>query len=249
MKWFQSSFLFIYLAVFTLSCNSVFVPSKAEYEDYKITDSLGKDSSLAMLMKPYKDSVYEIMKEVVGIVDYPLERKKPESPLGNFVADAILYSAKQKFNTHIDAAFVNHSGIRINTLPKGPVSKENIFELMPFENALITQQLKGTQLQQFLDFIAQEGGWPSAGIKMQIQNKKAVNILIGGKQLVPDNTYTLAYSDFIANGGDNAVMLISIPQHNIGYLLRDAIFDYIKYLNVEGKNISAQIENRISHVQ
>jgi len=160
-----------------------------------------------------------------------------------------LYSAKQKFNTHIDAAFVNHSGIRITTLPKGPVSKGNIFELMPFDNALITQQLKGTQLQQFLDFIAQEGGWPSAGIKMQIQNKKAVNILVGGKPVVPDNTYTVAYSDFIANGGDNATMLVGISQNSIGYLLRDAIFDYIKNLKAHGKSISAQIENRITHVQ
>jgi 2',3'-cyclic-nucleotide 2'-phosphodiesterase (5'-nucleotidase family) len=245
----QRNCFLIPFAAFIISCNSGFLPSKAEYDDYKITDSLAKDSIIALMLKPYRDSVYESMKEIVGVTDMTLERKSPESTLGNFVADAIYFSARQKFNTPIDAAFVNYNGIRITTLPKGNITKEKIFELMPFDNLLVIQRLTGSVLQEFLDFTAQLGGWPSAGIKMQIKNKKAVNVFVGGKPLSKDSIYTVVNSDYIANGGDNAIMLTSIPQQNIGYLFRDALFDYIKLLKTQGKNISAKEENRISNVQ
>jgi hypothetical protein len=41
-------------------------------------------------------------------------------------------------------------------------------------------------------------------------------------------------------------MLKSIPQENIGYLMRDALFDYIQK---QGKKIGAQLENRVAYVQ
>jgi hypothetical protein len=39
------------------------------------------------------------------------------------MADAILYSASKKFNTTVDAAFVNYGGIRLNQLAKGEYNK------------------------------------------------------------------------------------------------------------------------------
>jgi hypothetical protein len=44
-------------------------------------------------------------------------------------------------------------------------------------------------------------------------------------------------------------MLRSIPQITNGYLMRDAIIDYIKKRKSEGKNISANIENRITNAE
>jgi 2',3'-cyclic-nucleotide 2'-phosphodiesterase (5'-nucleotidase family) len=84
---------------------------------------------------------------------------------------------------------------------------------------------------------------------MQIKNKKAVNIMIGGKPLNRETIYTMANSDFIANGGDNAEMLRPIPQITNGYLMRDAIFDYIVKLKSQGKNINAKIENRVTNAE
>ena len=122
--------------------------------------------------------------------------------------------------------------------------------LMPHVNGLeILQKLKGDVLQQFLDLTAARGGYPMAGLTMQIKDKKAVNVMIGGKPLDINATYTTVNSDFIANGGDNADMLRTIPQITNGYLMRDAIFDYIKKLKSQGKNISANIENRVTNAQ
>jgi 2',3'-cyclic-nucleotide 2'-phosphodiesterase (5'-nucleotidase family) len=208
-----------------------------------------KDSALAFQMQPYKDSVERSMSQVIGVADKALERKQPEGTLNNFVVDAMYVMAKEKYGVPVDMAVVNFGGIRINQLAAGPVTRGEVFEIMPFDNLLILQQVKGSVLQQFLDLTAAWGGWPLAGITMQIQNKKAVNVKIGGQPLDPNKIYTIANSDYIANGGDNAAMLKSVPQQTNGYLMRDAIFDYIKLLQSQGKNITANEDNRVSNDQ
>jgi 2',3'-cyclic-nucleotide 2'-phosphodiesterase (5'-nucleotidase family) len=204
---------------------------------------------MTVLLRPYSDQVNKTMNEVVGIADVSLEKKQPEGTLGNFMTDAFFTMAREKYNTPVDAAFVNYGGIRLTQLPAGEVTTGKIFELMPFDNLLILQKMKGDVLQQLLDLAADRGGWPVTGIRMQIKNKKAINVMVGGKPLDPGATYTIVNSDFIANGGDNADMLRKIPQITNGYLMRDAIFDYIKKLKAAGKNISASLENRVTNAQ
>jgi 2',3'-cyclic-nucleotide 2'-phosphodiesterase (5'-nucleotidase family) len=241
--------LVLTLFLFTVfSCNTSYQTQSLQYKTYRV-GSAQQDSGLLSIIKPYSDSVNKSMNDVVGIVDKTLEKKMPEGSLGNFMVDAFFVMAKEKYNTHIDAAFLNHGGIRLNQLPAGIVTRGKIFELMPFDNLLILQKLKGDVLQQLLDLIAAKGGWPLAGITMQIKDKKAVNVMIGGKPIDMNATYITANSDFMANGGDNADMLRPIPQTTNGYLMRDAIFDYIKLLKSQGKNISANEENRVTHVQ
>jgi 2',3'-cyclic-nucleotide 2'-phosphodiesterase (5'-nucleotidase family) len=183
------------------------------------------------------------MNEVVGIAEATLEKKQPDGSLNQFMADAMLQAGRQQFKMPIDAAFVNYGGVRITQLPKGTVTRGKIFELMPFDNLIVVQQLKGDVLQQFLDFVASKGGWPVAGITMQIKDKKAVQVLVNGQPLETLKTY------HVANGGDNAAMLKPIAQKNVGYLMRDALFDYIKALKAEGKNITAKEEKRITYAQ
>ena len=189
------------------------------------------------------------MNVIVGYSEKTLEKKQPEGTLGNFLVDALFIMAAEKYNTKVDIAFLNFGGIRLTQLPAGNVTNGKIFELMPFDNLLILQKLKGEVLLRFLDLTAARGGWPVAGITMQIKDKKAVHVMIGDKILDPNATYTTVNSDFVANGGDNAEMLKPIPQISNGYLMRDAIFDYIKKLKGEGKNISANEENRVTNAQ
>lgn len=245
----RSIWLPVLFTTFLFSCRTTYVPVKAEYEDYIISVQLPKDTSLIVLTQPYRDSVNSSMNEVVGWAEETLDKKQPEGALGNFFADALLHVARQKFGVPVDAAFVNYGGIRINQLAKGEITRGEVFEIMPFDNLLVLQQVKGNLLQQYLDFIAGHGGWPMAGITMEIKNKKAVNVHIGGQPLDETKTYMITNSDYIANGGDNAAMLKNIPQQNIGYLMRDALFDYIKFLKAQGKNVSAPEEKRITNAE
>lgn len=231
------------------SCHTSYQSQSLQYKTYRITGTEQKDSSLLALMWPYSDSVNRSMNDVVGVAGISLEKKPLECTLGNFMVDAFFAMAKEKYTTNIDAGFMNYGGIRLTQLPAGNVTRGKVFELMPFDNLLILQKLKGDVLQQFLDLIAAKGGWPVAGITMQIKDKKAVNVMIGGKPIDMNATYTTVNSDFVANGGDNADMLRAIPQITNGYLMRDALFDYIKRLKSLGKNISAEIENRVTNAE
>lgn len=240
---------FFLITIAAFSCKTPYQSQSLQYNDYRITSAQSKDTELTQLLKPYSDSVNSSMNEIIGFVDKALDKDAPEGTLGNFMVDAFYTMAKEKFNQHVDVAFMNYGGIRLTQLAAGPVTRGKIFELMPFDNIVLIQRMKGSVLQQLLDLIADRGGWPVAGMTMQIKNKKAVNVMIQGKPLNPDAIYVTVNSDYVANGGDNAEMLKTIPQENIGYLMRDALFDYIKKLKSQGKNISANKENRVTNAQ
>jgi 2',3'-cyclic-nucleotide 2'-phosphodiesterase (5'-nucleotidase family) len=80
---------------------------------------------------------------------------------------------------------------------------------------------------------------------MEIKDKKAIHIVIGGKPFDKDATYWIANSDYVANGGSNCSMLKGIHQENKGYLLRDALIDYTITVTAKGKSIDSNIENRV----
>lgn len=242
-------FFFYFLFAGLLSCHTSYQANDLQYTNYRLNASLPADSGLVKFLKPYHDEVGKTMNDIVGVVDVTLDKAAPESALGNFMADAFLTMTREKYNMKVDGAMMNYGGIRLTQLPAGEVTTGKIFELMPFDNLLILQKLSGIQLQQLLDLTAARGGWPVAGITMEIKDKKAVNVRVGGQPLDPSATYTIANSDFVANGGDDAAMLKNVPQITNGYLMRDALFDYIKKLKASGKNISAQVENRVRYAQ
>ncbi len=232
-----------------LSCNTSYQSQSLQYKSYRINEGQQKDSSLLSFLQPYSSKVNRTMNDVVGVADESLDKIQPECTLGNFMADAFLSMATEKYSIKVDAALLNYGAMRLTQLPAGNVTNGKIFELLPFDNLLLLQKLKGDVLQQLLDLTAAKGGWPVAGITMQIKEKKAVNVTVGGKPLDPAATYTIANSDFIANGGDNADMLRTVPQITNGYLMRDAILDYIKKMKSQGKNITAKLGNRVTNAQ
>lgn len=232
-----------------LACNTSYQGQSLQYKDYRISNALPQDTSVLQFLQPFSDSVNNSMSVVLGVAPTSLEKSQPESTLGNFMADAFLTMAREKYQVPVDLAFVNFGGIRLTQLPAGNITRGKVFELMPFDNLLILQKLKGSVLQQVLDLAAARGGWPMAGLTMQIKNNKAVTVQIGGQPLDPEKTYTIANSDFIANGGDNADMLRPIPQITNGYLMRDAIIDYIGRLVRQGQPVGATIENRVTYAQ
>jgi 2',3'-cyclic-nucleotide 2'-phosphodiesterase (5'-nucleotidase family) len=209
------------------------------------SDSIIKaDSGLIKMLQPYADSIGRVMNTVIGFSVRGLSKRQPESTLGNFMADCMKQMAEKKFNRKVDVAFVNYGGIR-SYLPKGDVTIGEMYALMPFDNLIVLQEVKGNILKQFLDKIAARDGWPVSGLTMGIKNNQAVNIIIGNKQFSEKTTYQVANSDYIAGGGDGCVMLRGIYQTNANYLFRDALIEYVSYLTKGGNSIDAVTENRI----
>ncbi len=242
------SIFYLLIAVTFFSCNPVYKTSKVEYLDYNVQQKY-PDSSIISFLQPYADSVNSSMNIVIAKLADDLEKKQPESTLGNLMADGMKVMAEKYYAVPVDAAFINFGGIRLPILKAGDITRGKVFELMPFDNIIILQKLKGDVLQQLLDHVAGRGGWPVAGISMQIKEKKAINVMINNQSIDLNKVYTIANSDYIANGGDNCEMLISVPQINKGFLLRDALIDYFSMFTKDGKVISIQLQNRITNAQ
>lgn len=244
----RNSIILLIPFLFTVSCSTPNQNTSLIYKEYRIEKQVTVDSNLVKMLQPYSVTMNASMNKVIGFASSNLNVKQPESGLGNFMADCMKGMAQKKFGKKVDAGFMNQSGIR-SYIPKGNITVGKIFELMPFDNLVVLQEVKGAVLQQFLDKTAEEGGWPvSAGVTMGIKEKKAVQVLIGGRQLDENATYMIANSDYVANGGNGCEMLRKIPKLDIGYLFRDALIEYVAELTKQGKPVDSKIENRVTHV-
>ncbi len=241
--------LVFFILFFSPACKTVYQPKAVQYADYRFLPGSAKDSGMLLMLRPFADSVNSSMNDVVGVAAIVLEKKQPEGSLGNLLVDAMLEMAKEKYQQPVDAAFINNGGIRLPSIPAGNITRGKVFELAPFDNLVVLQKISGKVLQQFLDHVSGKGGWPAAGVTWQIKNNKAFNVLVNGAPIEEAAVYTIANNDYVANGGDDCVMLRTIPQLNKGYVFRDAILEYLKKQTREGRSISAKIENRVTHAE
>ena len=219
---------------------------KLDYNYYKISKDAKVDSSLIKMLIPYKDSLNKEMNKIIGFATNTMYKKQPESALGNLMADCLRQMAAKKFGKKVDVGMVNFGGIR-SYISKGEITVGKVYELMPFDNLLIVQDLRGDTLLSLLNRIAEKGGWPISGMTMQMKDNKALNVMIDGKPLQTNTIYTVANSDYIANGGDDCNMLKGIPVLNAGYIIRDAIIEYISTISEQGNPIEAKTEKRITY--
>jgi 2',3'-cyclic-nucleotide 2'-phosphodiesterase (5'-nucleotidase family) len=241
--------LCIMMAGLLPACRSAYIPQSPRPQSYRITDSIEKDAGMDSLVAPYRREFVFRMSEVIGETGNSLEHGRPESVLGNFLVDGMLEMAVKNFGKRVDVAVLNHGGIRVSQLPAGKVTIGKLYEIMPFDNILVLQEVPGEILRQFLDLVAEKGGWPLANVRMKIKERKAVDIMVGGKPLDITATYIMALGDYTANGGDNADMLRPLLQHSKGYLVRDAFIDYIRKLTLAGEKITGKPDQRIRHAE
>jgi len=205
------------------------------------------DSAVIAMARPYREKMEAEMNEVIIHSESVLEKNVPEGKLGNFVTDACLERADNILNEKSDFCFVNNGGLR-SSLPKGPVTRGNLFELMPFENELVQLTLDGPATRQLINFIADKGGMPVSGITFIIKDKEPFNIYIRQRPFDPEQSYKVVTSDYLANGGDELHFLANnIKRVDTGVKVRDVLIEYLKEKNKEGKILSARIEGRIKY--
>ena len=230
---------------FAVACNTSYKAENVQYSSYRIQQHDAGSKVVTNIVKPYSDSVNKLMNVVVGYNDAQLEKKRQGNTLGFFITDAYLQMARQKVDPKVDAAFMNSGGIRLPELSAGAITQGKIFELMPFDNLMVLLNVKGSLLKQYLDTLAANDGVIESGITMQIVNKTAQQIMVGGKPLDLNADYSIVHSDYVAM---NTNLLKNIKRSTNGYLLRDAILDYVKLINSQNKKITVTSVDRVSYV-
>ena len=237
------------MAIVYLSCSpKVNHIASISESTYRIDELyLEEDKDIESKIAPFRQELATKMDIVLGTVDQDLNKDKPNSPLSNFMADAMLDKARESYDGHVDIAIQNYGGIRLNSIGAGYITTRTIYELMPFDNTLVILEVDAMTLQNLLDRIADYGGWPiSKGTQFTIgEDQKAKNIIVDGYPFDLRKTYTLALPDYVANGGDKSDYFKDAKRYDTGIFIRDLLIDNVKKYS----GIKANNEKRILHEQ
>ena len=247
--------LTVYIAsLLLLSACHVSAPVvKTEFSQYVFSNQewASIDSSIYRFILPYKTRVDSEMQEVIGYSSVALTGGQPESLLGNYVADLAMEEATLAYlpadGKSIDFCFLNNGGLR-NTLPAGAITRQNVFELMPFENELVVLTLDGPLVQKILHWIAVKGGEPVSGLRMKIRGGIPGEVYIKGMPLDSTRTYKAVTSSYLANGGSNLYFLDkNVMREYPGLKIRDAVMKHTLSLYAQGQSINPWLDERIQY--
>ena len=228
--------------------------------EFNAVDTPNEDSAAISEITPYKIGVEREMKGVLIYSEQAMMKGYPEGLLGNFVADLTLKKARDycirtgsdldpKQSRGVDFCVLNNGGLRAS-LPKGEITKGNIFEVMPFGNEVVIVTLSGEKTKELLDFIAQRGGMPISGMKIGIRDHMPVNVMIDGKPFDIKNNYRIATSDYLASrGGKWDFFSDPIDIDFLKYKLRDAIIEFLVEENRQNHMLKVQLDGRIYYVE
>jgi 2',3'-cyclic-nucleotide 2'-phosphodiesterase (5'-nucleotidase family) len=182
------------------------------------------DPEIAAMIKPYADQVDRRMSEVVGQATAEVAASgSSESPLANLLADAL----RAKTGTQI--GLQNLGGIRTR-IRQGVVSRGDVFEVIPFNNTVVTINLSGLLLKRTLAraLIA------LSGIRIEYAPRRANGArlvsatLLDGTAIRDDSNYSVTTNDFLLAGGDGFVELMQgTDVRDTGIFIRDVLAEYI----------------------
>lgn len=215
------------------------------WERVEVTSKLdATPSAEAMaLVAPYKANVDSMMAPVLGLSRVAMSAKRPESLLSNWAADVVIEGGTATGLEPADLGLVNMGGLR-NNMPEGVVRRGDVMLISPFENRVVVLEMKGTDLLELMRNIASvKGEGVSSSVRMEISaNGELLSCTIGGKEIDPERTYTVATIDYLAEGNDKMTALKkAVKRHEIGLLVRDVMMEYI----LKHRVIDSKIEGRI----
>jgi 2',3'-cyclic-nucleotide 2'-phosphodiesterase/3'-nucleotidase len=167
-------------------------------------DQVPPDSTLAAMVKAWNADVAKLSEAPVGRNAARLTRARGgESTVGNLVTDAM------RAAVNADIALQNSGGLRAD-LDEGVVTKGDVFEVMPFENTIVTMDLTGAEVRRALEEglrferVTQVSGlrYTFALDRPDFERVSSLT-LADGTPLDSARTFKVAVNNFMAEGGDD----------------------------------------------
>jgi 2',3'-cyclic-nucleotide 2'-phosphodiesterase (5'-nucleotidase family) len=149
-------------------------------------------ADVAALVKHWEDEVSARVDAPLAVAARAFDKREVKG----------LIEQAMRTETGADFAFMNLGGVR-DIVPKGQLLVRNVWDIMPFDNRVVTGTFKGRDLPP---------------------------MVLGGRAVEPDREYSLAVSDFTAANQSTPENLrttgLQFP-HDAG-LLRDVILDWFR---------------------
>ncbi|UCF63962.1 MAG: bifunctional metallophosphatase/5'-nucleotidase [bacterium] len=195
-------------------------------------DEFWPDSAVAEYIQGQQLIYEKEFREVIGESKSTLSRSSfGESPMYNLVTDAMRVRVKADFS------FTNYGGVRAD-IKAGPITREDIFRVLPFGNQIVEFQASGGFLKSIIEEkikgnrrgLAISGGTIVYNTTRP-DGDRIAEFLINGQPLLADQTYWVATTDYLMEGNSGMPMLRDIPDEAVAYtgiLLREAVIEYVQ---------------------
>jgi 5'-nucleotidase len=193
---------------------------------------IAKDAAQTGLVNKYRTLSAPLANRVIGRITADITTAATpagESALGDVIADSQLLSTTPADRGNAVVAFMNPGGIRANLLfanspggeAPGEVTYGEVFAVQPFGNSLVTMTLTGAQIDTLLE---QQFDNPTVGASRMLQvshtftyewsasaptgsKVNPASIKINGVTVDPGANYRVTVNNFMADGGDNYLVL------------------------------------------
>ena len=196
--------------------------------DNKIVFRDDPDAAAATLVANYQTAVAPIANAVVGSITANITRSGSaagESALGDVIADAQLAYTQ---SAGAQLAFMNPGGIRADlSFAQSPVGEGDgvvtfgeAFDVQPFNNLVVTQDMTGAQIKAVLEqqwaACTPPGRSGNATVILQVSagftysfndtlacGSRISNLMLNGSPILAGTSYKVTLNNFIADGGDS----------------------------------------------
>ena len=226
-----------------------------------IDAGISDDPAVNQMVAVYSPKVREL-ETVIGKLKGELKKGTVGAgSLGNFITDGMRAEAGLKLGKPIVLAVTNAGGMRKSVISEGDLRVRDMFELMPFENALVAFDLTGAQVLDLLRVaLSHRDAQSGARITYHLgtNNRPELDrarLLVDGqeKEIDPAATYTVICIDYLwkrrstspsETEGDYSVLGQGKNIQPIGLTIRDALIQYVKHETAAGREIKSTLDGR-----
>ena len=168
-------------------------------------DVTGEAPAVLKPVAGFSADVEREMGQTVGeaATDLEFSAEGLDSGLGNLFCDLTVQAAGT------DLAFHNTKALRAQ-LKKGPVRLRDLYQVMPFDNTIITMRLTGAQVRRLLmDNLRNSGSAIQvAGVEVAYRpgpgdRPAYLSVKRNGREIKDKDVFTVATNSYLAGGGNN----------------------------------------------
>ncbi len=229
-----------------------------DYEYIPVTNRFAPDTydrNIEAFIAPYKHMVDSVNSNIIGWSVQDMANYDRNGAYANWSADFGMWVGRHVADSiratgkdfpEIDMSMMNVGGIR-QPMKKGAVTEGQILSTFPFSNRMTVVEIKGKYIIDALRVAAQKGGEAVSGNVRVVTDDKGnlLKVIIDGREMDPEKTYTVSTIDYVAQGNDDLVSMADNRE-----LWRDnkemciEVMRYIRHLTSMGMPVSSDPNGR-----
>ena len=210
------------------------------------------DPKVQAIVDQANTTIGPIFNEVIGTAATDITRTQSAQPYGDSALGNWNAEVTRKV-VNADFGFVNNGGLR-SDIPKGNITIGTMFQLMPFDNTIVTVKMNAAQVKILLEQAVQDNGKgiQVAGLSFSYDPARPnLQRVFGmkksdGTPLDPNASYIVATNNFMGTGGDGFTEFTDPPvaktYADSFKVARDVYIDAVR----AQKNLTALIDKRVA---